>query len=142
MASGFAVAICACLGSRPTAGLAEKSFDLGWLTWAGPPVSVVLDRGSTFMGDLDVLRNDLSLVMNYAAPEAHWQMGKVEREIRCLEETGTSVFNAGSSRGSEAVAAAVRSMATACNQLVTNAGFSPRQRVTGAGRRLPAPSES
>eukprot|EP00959_Pyramimonas_sp_CCMP1952_P457442 9474942-Pyramimonas_sp.AAC.1 len=37
IASGFTVAIYACPGSRPAAQLAKQAFELGWLTWAGPP---------------------------------------------------------------------------------------------------------
>ena len=37
MASDFTVAVYVCPGSRPTAGLARKSFELGWLISAGPP---------------------------------------------------------------------------------------------------------
>eukprot|EP00959_Pyramimonas_sp_CCMP1952_P174006 3635819-Pyramimonas_sp.AAC.1 len=50
----------------------------------------------------------------------------------------TSVFNAGDIRGQDSVAAAVRGMANACNQLVSTAVFSPQQWALGAGHRLPA----
>ena len=137
IASDFTVAIYVCPGSRPTAELAKKSFDLGWLTWAGPPRIVEQDQDSTFMGEFETLRNDLGIVINNAAPEAHWQMGKVERKIRYLKEMAMSVFNAGEVRGQDSVAAAVRGMANACNQLVSTAGFSPQQWVLGYEKVLP-----
>ena len=86
VASDFTVAIYTCPRSRPTAELAKKFFVLGWLTWAGPPIIVEQDQDSTFMGEFETLFNDLGLVINNAAPEAHWQMGKVERKIRYLKE--------------------------------------------------------
>eukprot|EP00959_Pyramimonas_sp_CCMP1952_P332622 6965238-Pyramimonas_sp.AAC.1 len=90
------------------------------------------------MGEFETRRNDLGIVINRAAPEAHWHMGKVERKMRSLKEMATSVFNAGEVRGQDSVAAAVRGMANARNQLVSAAGFSPRHWVLGAGHRLPA----
>eukprot|EP00959_Pyramimonas_sp_CCMP1952_P050507 1055481-Pyramimonas_sp.AAC.1 len=38
------------------------------------------DQGSTFVGEFEALCNDLGLVISSAAPEAHWQMVKVEKE--------------------------------------------------------------
>eukprot|EP00959_Pyramimonas_sp_CCMP1952_P304499 6372779-Pyramimonas_sp.AAC.1 len=60
------------------------------------------------MGEFETLCNDLGIVMNSAAPEAHWQMGKIERKMRYLKEMATSAFNAGEVRGQDSVAAAVR----------------------------------
>eukprot|EP00959_Pyramimonas_sp_CCMP1952_P069487 1450322-Pyramimonas_sp.AAC.1 len=79
------------------------------------------------MGEFETLCNDLGIVINGAAPEAHWQMGKVEWKMRYLKEMVTSVFNAGEVRCQDSVTAAVRGMANACNQLVSTAGFPPQQ---------------
>ena len=68
-----------------SADLAKKAFDLGWLTWAGPPRTIEQDQDSTFMGGFETLCNDLGIVINNAAPEAHWQMGKVERKIQSVK---------------------------------------------------------
>ena len=38
-------------------------------------LSVEIGQGFTFMGDSETLCSDLGLVMNFAAPEARWQMG-------------------------------------------------------------------
>eukprot|EP00959_Pyramimonas_sp_CCMP1952_P229171 4791745-Pyramimonas_sp.AAC.1 len=101
VASGFTVAIYTCPGSRPTAELARKTLELGWLTWAGPPTVVEQDQDSTFMGEFETLCNDLGLVINDAAPEAHWEMGMVEKNARYLKEMATCVFNAGGPRGQD-----------------------------------------
>ena len=131
------MAIYACPGSRPTAELAKESFGLGWLTWAGLPVAVEFDRGSAFAGAFEELCNDLGLAMDDAAPWARGRMGAVERKMRHLEETGTGVFNSGGVRGEGAVAA-LQGMVNARNQLVTTAGFSPRQLGAEAKHRLPS----
>eukprot|EP00959_Pyramimonas_sp_CCMP1952_P283819 5932729-Pyramimonas_sp.AAC.1 len=106
VASDFTVAVYVCPGSRPTAELAKKALELGRLAWAGPPRVVEPDRDSTFMDEFETLCNDLGIVINNAAPEAHWQMGKVERKMRYLKEMATSVFDAGEVRGQDSVAAA------------------------------------
>eukprot|EP00959_Pyramimonas_sp_CCMP1952_P137364 2874763-Pyramimonas_sp.AAC.1 len=113
LASYFTVSIYACPGSRLTAELAKKASELGWLTWVRPPIVVEQGQDSTFMGEFETLCNDLGLVINAASPEAHWQMGKIERNMRCLKELATSVFNAGEIHGQDSVAAAVRGMANA-----------------------------
>eukprot|EP00959_Pyramimonas_sp_CCMP1952_P356435 7464481-Pyramimonas_sp.AAC.1 len=76
MASDFTAAVYTCPGSRPTAELPKEAFELGRLTWAGPPRIVEQDQGPTFMGEFETQCNDLGIVINSAAPEAHWQMGK------------------------------------------------------------------
>eukprot|EP00959_Pyramimonas_sp_CCMP1952_P152934 3199437-Pyramimonas_sp.AAC.1 len=43
IASDFTVPVYARPGSRPEAELAKKAFELGWLTWAGPPTVVEQD---------------------------------------------------------------------------------------------------
>eukprot|EP00959_Pyramimonas_sp_CCMP1952_P332027 6952338-Pyramimonas_sp.AAC.1 len=53
VASDFAAAIYTRPGSRPTAELAKKAFELGWLAWAGPPHIVEQDQDSTFMGEFE-----------------------------------------------------------------------------------------
>jgi len=139
LASDFTVAVYACEGSRPNAAAARKAFDQGWLLWAGPPlVGIEQDLDSAFMGSFESLASDLVIALIPAAPEAHWQMGRVERKIRYLKEMSTTIFDVNQVRGPDAVAVGVHEMANACNALVANAGLSPEQWVLGSGRRVPA----
>ena len=107
--------------------------------WAGPPrVGIEQDLDSAFMGSFEGLASDLGIALILAAPEAHWQMGRIERKIRYLKEMSTTVFDVNQIRGPDAVAVGVREIENACNSLVFNSGFSPEQWILGTGRRLPA----
>ena len=135
IASDFTVAVYACSGSRPNAAAARRSFELGWLLWAGPPTRGILQgMDSAFMATFETLANDLGLNIVPAAPEAHWQMGRIERKVQFLKRMSTTVFDVHQVVGEDAVAVACREMANACNALVSNAGLARSSGCSASGR--------
>ena len=126
-------------GSRPTASGARLAFEEAWLSWAGPPsYGILLDLDTAYLNVFEELLNDLGIPAIPAAPEAHWQMGKIEAKIRYVKEMATVVFSELDIRTAFGVRIAVGRIAAACNALVSNAGFSPNQWVLGSGIRMPA----
>ena len=139
MATDFTVCKHVSQSSRPTAAGAAEAFDEAWISWAGPPThGIILDLDSAFMGSFEKLINDLGIPQTLAAPEAHWQMGKIERKIGYLKEMSTTVFKDLQIRDAAGVRIAVAKLAWACNSLTTTRGFSPSQWVLGTSQRLPA----
>lgn len=71
-----------------------------------------------------------------AAPEARWQMGKVERKSGFPTEMPMPSFTEREVEGPTTVKPTVPKMAQAFSQLVTHAGFSPNPWVLGPGWHL------
>ena len=126
------------IGRRETGELLRNAFCDKWLSFAGPPKTLVLDPGRPNLG---TVFNDFceqqGISVEQTAAESHWQLGKVERhgqwfsrildrisdEVRPLdeEEHNTCIVQAQSAK----------------NALLTEAGKSPYQLVFGRSPRVP-----
>ncbi len=50
-----------------------------WVVPFGAPLEVLLDMDGTFLGDFKGRLESLGIYVNYCPPDAHWQIGKIER---------------------------------------------------------------
>ena len=63
-------------GSDAAAMLA--SFNLVWLSWAGYPIRIILDRDPKFLGIFRRKLKQQGIDLVYVPSGAHWQMGRIE----------------------------------------------------------------
>ena len=64
----------------------QDRFTLGWLSWAGTPNEVILDSASEFVSQsFSSFLQSLGVKATIVPPNAHWQMGRIERHGGILQ---------------------------------------------------------
>lgn len=76
----------AIIAPRRNAEQAMEKFISGWMMWAGPPNECVMDSASEFVSEqFSNFLSGLNVKCTIAPPEAHWQVGKIERHGDILQ---------------------------------------------------------
>ena len=64
----------------------QDRFTQGWLSWAGTPHEVILDSATEFVSkSFESFLQGLGIKVTVVPPNAHWQMGRVERHGGVLQ---------------------------------------------------------
>jgi hypothetical protein len=59
---------------------------MGWLNWAGPPNTVLMDSAREFVSEaFTKFLQNLCVQCEVVPPDAHWQCGRIERHGGVLQ---------------------------------------------------------
>jgi hypothetical protein len=64
-----------------------------WLSWAGPPRRIILDEDGGFHGAFQDRCEELSVVLDFVAPEDHRHLGRPERHGGAWKATAENVVD-------------------------------------------------
>ncbi|CAE7536321.1 RE2 [Symbiodinium microadriaticum] len=118
-------------GGPPSSGDMAKAMQMIWFSWAGPPESIVLDRGLENRGQLQKLMTAHGVQLRYIGVESPWQLGRGERHGGLLKEVIKSVVTSRQLRGRQNMEFVVTESVGIKNHRVNHNGFSPSQWVLG-----------
>ena len=114
-------------------------FDRCWASWAGVPDRVHFDMEGGFVaGALSELFQSFGTVQLPIAGQAHWQLGRVERQGGWWKELAARTIEHASVKGEDEMRTMSAMVSGAKNALRRRAGFSPAQWVLGRDPKLPA----
>jgi hypothetical protein len=105
----------------------------GWLQF-GPPRYMTVDRGVHNRGQFAALMSSQGTYLRYAETEAHYQIGRAERQGSILKEMIAHTVQGRHVVGSQMMKMVVSECAFVKNNRINHGGFSPSQWVLG---RLP-----
>ena len=64
----------------------EERFTAGWLNWAGPPNTLVLDLATEFVSEAcQQFVKSMGIQCQVIPPDAYWQMGRIKRHGSVLQ---------------------------------------------------------
>ena len=118
-------------GGPPSSGDMGKAMQMIWFSWAGPPESIVLDRGLENRGQLQKLMTAHGVQLRYIGVESPWQLGRGERHGGLLKEVIKAVVTSRRLRGRQNMEFVVTESVGIKNHRVNHNGFSPSQWVLG-----------
>ncbi|CAE7561028.1 RE2 [Symbiodinium necroappetens] len=118
-------------GGPPSSGDMAKAMQMIWFSWAGPPESIVLDRGLENRGQLQKLMTAHGVQLRYIGVESPWQLGRGERHGGLLKEVIKAVVTSRQLRGRQNMEFVVTESVGIKNHRVNHNGFSPSQWVLG-----------
>ena len=118
-------------------GFAQTFEDL-WGSWAGPPARAHFDMERGFGGKLQQLFESFGTVQLPIAGQAHWQLGRVERQQGWWKELARRTVQHGQVTGEEEMRIMAMMVSAAKNTMRRRCGFSPAQWVLGKDPKLPA----
>ncbi|CAK0847915.1 unnamed protein product [Prorocentrum cordatum] len=127
----------ATLIDRHTSREFAAAFERCWASWAGVPDRVHFDMEKGFGGALSELFQSFNTVQLPIAGQAHWQLGRVERQGACWKELAARTFEHSSIRGEDEMRTLATMVSGAKNSLRRRAGFSPAQWVLGRDPKMP-----
>ena len=132
MGTDFQIVCFLCKGpGSPSSKLCGHTFMMQWVSWAGWPKNVVIDRGTHNRGYFSRMLGAHGICPKNIALESPEQLGKVERKGQMWKMVAKRVILQRRITGEEGM----RTLAY-CNNPVMNdgarkGGFSPSQRVLG-----------
>ncbi|CAE7802548.1 RE1 [Symbiodinium sp. CCMP2592] len=97
-------------------------FQDGWISWAGPPEAISLDRGTENRGKFQSMIKSHGTLLRYVGLESPFQLGRGERQGAILKDIMKRVVASRQLSGDDSM------------ELLHHAGFTPSQWVLG---RLP-----
>ena len=109
---------------------------LVWMSWAGPPLKITLDKDPKFLGVFRRSMEYLETELNYVPAEAHWKL-RVERHDAAWRRIFNRIVDEKGIVGPGEVDIASIATNDAKNQLTKRCGHSPCQAVFGREPRLP-----
>ena len=122
----------------PNRAEVQERFTSGWLNWAGPPNTVIMDSASEFVSQaFEEFLQSMNVQCTVVPPDAHWQMGRIERHGGVLqsmlnkyelEHDVTDYFQ---------FQQALTHCTMAKNACSLRHGYSPETLVFGRGLRVP-----
>ena len=123
---------------RETAELVKSVLRDAWISWAGPPKVLEVDPARTNLSDtFGQFCQTLGIDVVHTAADAHWQLGKVERQGQWFEQILVKVHDEHPPTKAEEFVDNVMMVQVAKNSLITVAGASPYQIVFGRNPRVP-----
>ena len=126
------------LGRKETGELLLTALRDRWVSWAGPPCTLVLDPARPNVGEvLSEFCNNQGINVEQTATEAHWQLGKVERHGQWFQQILNRVLDDIKPTTEEEWKNCVVQTQSAKNSLLAEAGASPFQLVYGRNPRVP-----
>ncbi|CAK0836030.1 unnamed protein product [Prorocentrum cordatum] len=127
----------ATLIDRHTSQEFAAAFERCWASWAGVPDRVHFDMEKGFGGALSELFQSFNTVQLPIAGQAHWQLGRVERQGAWWKELAARTIEHSSIRGEDEMRTLAIMVSGAKNSLRRRAGFSPAQWVLGRDPKMP-----
>ncbi|CAK0891483.1 unnamed protein product [Prorocentrum cordatum] len=124
------------IGRNTSQGFAA-AFERCWASWAGVPDRVHFDMEKGFGGALSELFQSFNTVQLPIASQAHWQLGRVERQGAWWKELAARTIEHSSIRGEDEMRTLAIMVSGAKNSLRRRAGFSPAQWVLGRDPKMP-----
>ncbi|CAE7502298.1 TY4B-J, partial [Symbiodinium sp. CCMP2456] len=118
-------------GGPPSSSDMARAMQMVWLSWAGPPESIVLDRGLENRGQLQKLMTAHGVLLRYIGVESPFQLGRGERHGGILKEVIKALVTSRQLRGRQNMEFAVTESVGIKNHRVNHNGFSPSQWVLG-----------
>ena len=117
----------------------REKFTMGWLNWAGPPNTVLMDSASEFIseGFVQFLQN-LSIQCEVVPPDAHWQCGRVERHGGVLQNMLSKFELEHDVSNYQQFQQALTQCTMAKNSCSLRHGYAPDTLVFGRGLKIPA----
>ena len=128
----------ATLIGRHTSQEFAMAFERCWASWAGVPDRVHFDMERGFGGALSELFQSFNTVQLPIAGQAHWQLGRVERQGAWWKELAARTIEHSSIKGEDEMRTLGIMVSGAKNSLRRRAGFSPAQWVLGRDPKMPA----
>ena len=125
--------------SRETGESTCTAFRDRWVAWAGPPSTLNLDPSQPNLSDaLGQFCNDAGIDMRHTAADAHWQLGKTERDGQWFGRILQRVLDEVRPSSEQEWLTCLVQAQSAKNCLLTEAGASPNQLVFGRNPRVPS----
>ena len=121
----------------PSRAEIQERFVMGWLNWAGPPNTVLMDSAKEFVSEPFVqFLQTLNIQREVVPPDAHWQRGRIERHGGVLQSM-LSKFEV--EHDVSSYPKLQQSLSTmAKNSCSLRHGYAPDTLVFGKGLRIPA----
>ena len=108
-----------------------------WVTWLGLPRVLMADRGSHNRGIFNTWASEKGVDIRYAATEAPWMIGKVERHGGLAKAVIRKAVHEVGTTGISEIRALVQEVVGVKNVMMNTSGYSPMQWVTGRNPRDP-----
>ena len=124
------------LDGKSSAEAAQRFLDY-WVSWAGPPVTILHDQGGEFFKHFQTMASRMGAETRVIATEAPWQNGLVEKHGAVLGEIMTALVDKCQLEGPEDMALAAHFAAAAKNRRPDRTGHSARTRVFGVEEKFP-----
>ena len=124
------------IGSRKP----SEVFDIFSVTWLKPfgiPWTVIADLDGGFQGDFIDKLSEKGIVVDYIPPDAHWQLGTVERHNHVWREMANKVIDSTGAMTVEQLEMVILGVTDTKNNQYRRNGRSPMQAVFGRSLRLP-----
>ena len=124
-------------GGNPSARQCLQVFMERWVSWAGHPQHVVVDRGTHFKGEFASYMGQHGIHLRIAPLESPQTIGKVERHGGLLKALVRKTVQEIQPSTWEDMVMVVSECVTTKNDLSRHQGFSPSQHVLGKRPRTP-----
>ena len=111
----------------------------GWIKWAGPPGTLLVDAGSEFCTEsFHAFLQEHDIKLRMIAPEAHWQNSRVERHGGILQHMLDKMDHEKSINTGEELEVALHFATQTKNKWSRHRGFPPEVLVFGKMSKCPA----
>ena len=120
----------------PSSKTCLEAFSRFWLSWAGTPTTLLVDRGTHNRGIFQMELEKLGINVKSIATEAPHQIARTERHGGLLKSMVRRIINAVQAVGSLEVQLALTQALETKNRLGNVGGFSPAQWVLGRNPKL------
>ena len=109
-----------------------------WISWAGAPSNLIVDAATELNNEeFNTFNQRFNIQCSSISPEAHWQMGKVERHGKFLQEMLDKIDAEKPIGSYQELQLALNQSTQAKNTLSVRHGYSPEIIVFGKQSRLP-----
>ena len=117
----------------------KEKFTMGWLNWAGPPNTVLMDSAREFISEsfVQFLQN-MNIQCEVVPPDAHWQCGRVERHGGVLQNMLSKFELEHDVSNYQQFQQALTQCTMAKNSCSLRHGYAPDTLVFGRGLKIPA----
>ena len=118
-------------GGAPSSRACADAFRRVWLNWAGPPKSIIVDRGLHNRGRFSELLTYHGVQMRFIGVEAHHQLGRGERQGGILKHLLQHVVEARQLTGLRALELLLPEAVFIKNNRIHHRGFTPSKWTLG-----------
>ena len=117
----------------------QERFTMGWLNWAGPPNTVLMDSAREFVSEaLTKFLQNLCVQCEVVPPDAHWQCGRIERHGGVLQSMLSKFELEHDVSSYPQLQQALTQCTMAKNSCSLRHGYAPDTLVFGKGLKIPA----
>ena len=127
--------LVASLESREPTHVSSRVCSL-WSTPLGLPPTIITDLDGSFQGRLSDATNESGVTSDFMSPEAHYQLGTIERHNATWRHTFDKVVDAAAAITDERILACTTQVNSAKNMVLRRVGRSPTTAVLGRYPKL------